>query len=194
MCPCSCSSSCSCRTACSTWSTASSCSCPSSFAESCSSPISTTGRLILQIYILRFDVLKKKRQKYLPLVFICEHLVTEMRIIPHLLFSRIQKCNLVQTGPWQKRESNSNFQETIHKHYISDSDPTNVIGAKLLRTVYEAGQVTVVVSRDSSLINETLMATLLSIPLWVHLAVIGLWSPQLIWFHRWSNKVLKYSG
>jgi len=46
----------------------------------------------------------------------------------------------------------------------------------------------------SSLINETLMATLLSIPLWVHLAVIGLWSPQLIWFHRWSNKVLKYSG
>ena len=52
----------------------------------------------------------------------------------------------------------------------------------------------VVVTRYSALINETLMATLLSIPLWVHLAVIGLWSPQLIWFHRWSNKVLKYSG
>ena len=70
-----------------------------------------------------------------------------------------------------------------------------MIGYKLVRTVYGAGQVTVVVvARYSSLINETLMATLLSIPLWVHLAVIGLWSPQLIWFHRWSNKVLNYSG
>lgn len=43
----------------------------------------------------------------------------------------------------------------------------------------------------SSLINETLMATLLSIPLWVHLAVIGLWSPQLIWFHRMLKGSLK---
>ena len=84
------------------------------------------------------------------------------------------------------------YSQTLH---ISDSDPTNVIGPKLVKTVYEAGQVTVgVVARYSSLINETLMATLLSIPLWVHLAVMGLWSPQLIWFHRWSNKVLKYSG
>merc|ERR1712107_900730 len=45
----------------------------------------------------------------------------------------------------------------------------------------------------SSHINETLMATLLSIPLWVHLAVIGLWSPQLIWFHRMLKGSLKRS-
>ena len=128
----------------------------------------------------------------MPLVLICQDLVTEMKIIPHLLFSEIFK-NAILFKLDHERNDSQTFQETIRKHYISDSGPTNVIGAKLVRRVYEAGQVTVVVARYSSLINETLMATLLSIPLWVHLAVIGLWSPQLIWFHRWSNKVLKYS-
>ena len=190
-----CSSSCSCRTTCSTWSTASSCSCPSSFAESCSSPISTTGRLILQIHNPHsmFQFFKTKRIFFAIGLNNCQDLFTEMKIIPHMLFSQMFK-NAILFKLDHERNDSQTFQETIRKHYISDSDPTNVIGAKLVRTVYVAGQVTVVVARYSSLINETLMATLLSIPLWVHLAVIGLWSPQLIWFHRWSNKVLKYSG
>ena len=37
---------------------------------------------------------QKKRQKYLPLVFICEHLVTEMRIIPHLYFHAFKSAIL----------------------------------------------------------------------------------------------------
>jgi len=41
------------------------------------------------------------------------------------------------------------------------------------------------------LIDMTLLSTLLSISPWVHLAVIGLWSPQLIWFHRMLKGSLK---
>ena len=42
-------------------------------------------------------------------------------------------------------------------------------------------------ARYASLVNMTLLASLLSISPWVHLAVLGLWSPQLIWFHRWEQ-------
>merc|ERR1711990_827828 len=41
------------------------------------------------------------------------------------------------------------------------------------------------------LIDQSLLSTLLSISPWVHLAVIGLWSPQLIWFHRMLKGSLK---
>jgi len=43
----------------------------------------------------------------------------------------------------------------------------------------------------ASLVNMTLLASLLSISPWVHLAVLGLWSPQLIWFHRMLKGSLK---
>jgi len=41
------------------------------------------------------------------------------------------------------------------------------------------------------LIDMSLLSTLLSISPWVHLAVLGLWSPQLIWFHRMLKGSLK---
>jgi len=41
------------------------------------------------------------------------------------------------------------------------------------------------------LIDMSLLSTLLSISPWVHLAVMGLWSPQLIWFHRMLKGSLK---
>jgi len=41
------------------------------------------------------------------------------------------------------------------------------------------------------LIDVSLLSTLLSISPWVHLAVLGLWSPQLIWFHRMLKGSLK---
>lgn len=41
------------------------------------------------------------------------------------------------------------------------------------------------------LIDQSLLSALLSISPWVHLAVLGLWSPQLIWFHRMLKGSLK---
>lgn len=43
----------------------------------------------------------------------------------------------------------------------------------------------------STVVGMSLVATLASIPAWVHLAVIGLWSPQLIWFHRMLKGSIK---
>jgi len=43
----------------------------------------------------------------------------------------------------------------------------------------------------STLLGASLLSTLASVPLWVHLAVLGLWSPQLIWFHRMLKGSLK---
>ena len=41
----------------------------------------------------------------------------------------------------------------------------------------------------ASVLNLSLTATIASIPPWVNLATLGLWTPQLIWF----NKMLKGS-
>ena len=46
----------------------------------------------------------------------------------------------------------------------------------------------------SSTLSLSLSATLSSIPLWCHLATLGLWFPQLIWFSKMvkgSIKILK---
>ena len=46
----------------------------------------------------------------------------------------------------------------------------------------------------SSALSLSLSATLTSIPLWCHLATLGLWFPQLIWFSKMvkgSIKILK---
>merc|ERR1712130_37599 len=39
--------------------------------------------------------------------------------------------------------------------------------------------------------DKSILSALLSISPWVHLAVLGLWSPQLIWFHRMLKGSLK---
>jgi len=46
----------------------------------------------------------------------------------------------------------------------------------------------------SSVSGLSLLSTIISVPMWVHLAVIGLWTPQLMWFNRMlkgSIKVIK---
>ena len=46
----------------------------------------------------------------------------------------------------------------------------------------------------STVLSLSLPATLASIPLWCHLATLGLWGPQLIWFTKivkGSIKILK---
>ena len=46
----------------------------------------------------------------------------------------------------------------------------------------------------STVLNMSLMATIVSVPVWVNLATLGLWCPQLFWFNkmlRGSLKVIK---
>ena len=46
----------------------------------------------------------------------------------------------------------------------------------------------------SSLTGLSLVTTFLSLPMWVHVGTLGLWFPQLLWFHkmlRGSVKVLR---
>ena len=46
----------------------------------------------------------------------------------------------------------------------------------------------------ATVLDISIVATITSIPAWVNLATLGLWSPQLIWFHkmlRGSLKVIK---
>jgi len=43
----------------------------------------------------------------------------------------------------------------------------------------------------ASALGVSLLSTLASLPFWVHCIVIGLWAPQLIWFHRMLRGSLK---
>ena len=43
----------------------------------------------------------------------------------------------------------------------------------------------------ATVLDISIMATITSIPTWVNLATLGLWSPQLIWFHKMLKGSLK---
>jgi len=43
----------------------------------------------------------------------------------------------------------------------------------------------------ASVLDQSLVTTLTSLPLWVHCVVMGLWGPQLIWFNRMLKGSLK---
>ena len=43
----------------------------------------------------------------------------------------------------------------------------------------------------ATVFDISIMAAITSTPAWVHLATLGLWSPQLIWFHKMLKGSLK---